>query len=99
MNGVTAAAAADDDDDDDVVNPAAAFQVAELMQVFENSTDTWSYVAAAAANVVVATPAAAFTGDRADASPLMELGALEKVMVVTGKFLTVAHLQAAAHLR
>uniref|UniRef100_A0A383VSP6 Aminotransferase class I/classII large domain-containing protein n=1 Tax=Tetradesmus obliquus TaxID=3088 RepID=A0A383VSP6_TETOB len=36
-------------------------------------------------------------GEGVDASPLMELGAAEKVMVVTGNLSSVAHLQATAH--
>jgi hypothetical protein len=44
-------------------------------------------------------PLLLFSGDRADASPLMELGASEKVMVVTGNLSSVAHLQAAAHAK
>jgi hypothetical protein len=50
----------------------------------------------------VTTPAAAATavaGDGVDASPLMELGASEKVMVVTGNLSSAAHLQAAAHAK
>jgi hypothetical protein len=61
---------------------------------------SWPNIAAnAAAAAVVHRPLLLIAGDRADASPLMELGASEKVMVVTGNLSSVAHLQAAAHAK